>query len=223
MEGGGEAFGGGKAGGAFDPLTFVKRPSVILRLCSLLFAVIVFGCISSQGWAFHEIKQEEICIMNHSGSTCNYGNGVAIIAFLASIGFLIGEFFFEQMSSVKSRKHYVIGDMAFSGLWAFLYFLSFCIMAHQWSKSEEPPGGVGHGNIGGAIFFSFASIFTWAGCAFFSWQRFQTGTEAAFAGMEEGGGANQAGGYQAYGGEGGYSEPPFSQPGGENDFQQVQY
>lgn len=38
-----------------------------------------------------------------------------MIAFLASMGFLAGEYFFEQMSSVKTRKHYVMGDLAFSG------------------------------------------------------------------------------------------------------------
>ena len=30
------AFGGGKAGGAQDPLTFVKRPAVVIRICSLV-------------------------------------------------------------------------------------------------------------------------------------------------------------------------------------------
>jgi len=53
--------------------------------------------------------------MNGSATACQLGNGVAIIAFLASIGFLVGEYFFEQMSSVKSRKHFVLADLAFSG------------------------------------------------------------------------------------------------------------
>ena len=116
------------------------------------------------------------------------------------------------MSSVKTRKHYVIFDLGFSGIydrpesmnyitflllctfliktfllktqnikvllttcvseffthyaslagfWAFLYFVSFCVMTHQWSKSPEPSAGYGHSNIGGAIFFSFVSIFIW--------------------------------------------------------------
>ena len=33
MEGGG-AYGAGKAGGPFDPLTFIRKPSVILRAVS---------------------------------------------------------------------------------------------------------------------------------------------------------------------------------------------
>lgn len=38
-----------------------------------------------------------------------------MIAFLASMGFVAGEYLFEQMSSVKTRKHYVLGDLGFSG------------------------------------------------------------------------------------------------------------
>lgn len=33
---GGGAFGGGKAGGAQDPLTFLKKPSVVIRLSALV-------------------------------------------------------------------------------------------------------------------------------------------------------------------------------------------
>merc|ERR1712117_143634 len=110
-----EAFGGGKAGAAFDPLAFLKKPCVVFRIACLLFSVIAFGCISSKGWQFHAEKEKEVCIMNGSATACQLGNGVAIIAFLASIGFLVGEYFFEQMSSVKSRKHFVLADLAFSG------------------------------------------------------------------------------------------------------------
>ena len=36
MESGGGAFGAGKAGGQFDPVTFIKKPQVIARLISLV-------------------------------------------------------------------------------------------------------------------------------------------------------------------------------------------
>lgn len=44
------------------------------------------------------------------------------------MGFLAGEYFFEQMSSVKTRKHYVMADLAFSGkivslFWEYNFFL----------------------------------------------------------------------------------------------------
>lgn len=79
-----------------------------------LFAIIVFGCISSQGWMFDEKEKREVCLYNRDASACHYGTGVAVLAFLASIGFLIGEFLFEQMSSVKTRKHYVLLDLGYS-------------------------------------------------------------------------------------------------------------
>ncbi|KAJ4441142.1 hypothetical protein ANN_10992 [Periplaneta americana] len=160
MDGGG-AYGGGKAGAPFDPIQFVQRPQVILRAVCLLFAIIVFGCISSQGYYFDHEEKKEVCLYNKDNNACNYGVGIGVIAFLASIGFLVGEFMFEQMSSVKTRKHYVLGDLGFSGFWAFLYFVGFCYLANQWSRAETPQGGYGVNNVQAAIAFSFFSIFTW--------------------------------------------------------------
>lgn len=58
---------------------------------------------------------KEVCLYNKDTNACNYGVGISVIAFVASIGFIAGEVLFEQMSSVKTRKHYVLGDMGFSG------------------------------------------------------------------------------------------------------------
>ncbi|XP_021966147.1 synaptogyrin isoform X2 [Folsomia candida] len=216
MDGGG-AFGGAKAGAAFDPVTFAKKPPVILRGLCLLFAIIVFGCISSEGWRYDRTKRRETCLFNDDGNACNFGVGIGVIAFLAAIGFLAGEYLFEQMSSVKTRKHYVLGDLAFSGLWAFLYFVAFCYLSNEWSKSDDPPGGVGVGNVKAAIAFSFFSIFSWAGCGFFAYTRFRQGAEQAFAPAYEvdSGAMPGATAYSSYpGGQdmgpGGYSEPPFN-------------
>jgi hypothetical protein len=130
--------------------------------------------------------------MNGNSTACSFGTLLGVVAFLASMGFLVGEYFFEQMSSVKTRKHFVMGDMAFSGkwsmqhfrivfnvcflaLWAFLYFVGFCYLTNQWGKSEDPPNGYGVNNIQASIAFSFFSIFTWAGCAYFAYLRFKAG------------------------------------------------
>lgn len=40
---------------------------------------------------------------------------LGVIAFLAAAVLLAGEYFFPQMSSVKTRRHYVLGDLGFSG------------------------------------------------------------------------------------------------------------
>ena len=58
---------------------------------------------------------------------CKYGTTIGVIGFLASMAFIVGEYLFEQMSSVKSRKHYVLADLAFSGKsqFATLYNLMY--------------------------------------------------------------------------------------------------
>jgi len=220
MDGGG-VFGGAKAGAPFDPVTFAKKPPVILRALCLLFAIIVFGCISSAGWRYDKQKQRETCLYNDDGGACNYGVGIGVIAFLAAIGFLAGEYLFEQMSSVKTRKHYVLGDLGFSGLWAFLFFIGFCYLANQWSKAAEPPADVGVGNVKAAIYFSLFSACTWGGCAYLAFQRFRQGAESAFAPAYEvdSGAMPGATAYSSYPGgpdmgAGGYQEPPFSQSKG---------
>ncbi|XP_043516457.1 synaptogyrin [Frieseomelitta varia] len=209
MDGG--AYGGGKAGAPFDPIAFIQRPQVILRAVCLLFAIIVFGCISNKGY----IKKEtggEVCLYNEDHNACNYGIGIGVLAFLASIGFLAGEYLFEQMSSVKTRKHFVLLDLGFSGFWAFLYFVGFCYLTNAWNKSQTPKDNYGVNNVQSAIAFSFFSIFTWAGCAWFAFQRFKQGTDAAFAPSYE---ADPVGGtgYTSYpdATDTGYQEPPFGQ------------
>lgn len=93
------------------------RNAVTKQMINLqLFSIIVFGCISSQGWQLTpDNPTKETCLYNNDPNACNYGVGISVIAFLASMGFLAGEYLFEQMSSVKTRKHYVLGDLGFSG------------------------------------------------------------------------------------------------------------
>ncbi|KAB0794083.1 hypothetical protein PPYR_13703 [Photinus pyralis] len=212
------AYGGGKAGGTFDPIAFAKRPQVILRAVSWLFAVIVFGCISSQGWMSDPVSQKEECLYNKDSNACNYGVGISVIAFLASMGFLAGEYLFEQMSSVKTRKHYVLADLGFSGFWAFLYFVGFWYLASQWGKSDTPKNGYGVNNVQAAIAFSFFAIFSWAGSAFFAYKRFRQGSDAAFAPSYEAD-TSLPSAYPSYPGgpdtDQHYQEPPFTAGGNQ--------
>ena len=62
-------------------------------------------------YGYQEKDDKEICVLNKDTSACQYGNTIGVVGFLASIGFLAGEYLFEQMSSVKTRKHYVLGDL----------------------------------------------------------------------------------------------------------------
>ncbi|KAJ8959028.1 hypothetical protein NQ318_022282 [Aromia moschata] len=228
MEGVG-AYGGGKAGGAFDPVSFAQRPQVVVRAVSWFFSIIIFGCISSQGWRYDHEKHRQMCLYNDDTNACNYGVGISVIAFLATMGFLVGEYLFEQMSSVKSRKHFVLIDLVFSAFWSFLYFVCFWYLCSQWGKSKTPPNGVGVSNVQAAIAFSFFSIFSWAVTAFFALQRFRQGADAAFATNYEAD-TNMPPSYPSYPGgpdsEQHYQEPPFSvgpTQRGPTDFQAPAY
>ncbi|KAH9640696.1 hypothetical protein HF086_007267 [Spodoptera exigua] len=71
-------------------------------------------------------------------------------------------------------------------------------------------------NMQGAIAFCFFSIFAWVACAFFAFQRFRVGADAAFApAYEVEGAVGSPGAFPAYPSapdpQPAYSDPPFSQ------------
>lgn len=150
MEGGG-AYGAGKATGVFDVISFIKKPQVILKLVSLFFSIIVFGCISDQGW------NGEFCRYNDDSNACGFGTTVGVLAFLGLIALLAIDFFFENLSSVQHRKYAVMGDLGFSGFWAFLYFVTFCYLTDGWRRTEVDDG-LGSSGVQAAIVFSLFSI-----------------------------------------------------------------
>jgi len=74
-----------------------------------LFSVIVFGCISSQGW------DKDRCRYNGDANACSFGTVVGVMAFFGLIILLVVDALFENISGVQHRKYAVIGDMGFSG------------------------------------------------------------------------------------------------------------
>lgn len=223
----GGAYGAGKAGTVFDPVTFIQRPQVITRLLCWLFAVVVFGCISSEGW----LKTQ--CLYNNDANACNFGVAIGVIAFLASIALLIVEAMFDNFSSIKIRRRAVIIDFAFSVFVSFMWFVTFCYLCDAWRKAKMPKDGFGVNNVRAAIAFSFFSIFSWAGCSLFAFQRYRQGADTAFAPSYEADphAIPGAGGmYTSYPGgpdmNEGYQEPPFSGekiPSGVSNFQAPAY
>ncbi|XP_014671377.1 PREDICTED: synaptogyrin-2-like isoform X2 [Priapulus caudatus] len=231
------AYGAGPAGQPFDPLTFIKKPTVILRLLSLVFSLIVFSCIASEGW-FQDDEGYEVCQYNMNSSACHYGTGIGVLAFLGCVGFLVADALFENITSVKTRKHVVVGDMIFSALWTLLWFIGFCFLANTWSKTPTillPADGFGKNNVQAAIAFSFFSIFTWAGLSFFAVKRFRDGVSSAFAPAydPDSVGSAPAPGYSAYPGaaddnaQPGFPDDPFGgKPApqlGQQDYQPPMY
>ncbi|XP_015672205.1 TGF-beta-activated kinase 1 and MAP3K7-binding protein 1 isoform X2 [Protobothrops mucrosquamatus] len=157
------AYGAGKAGGAFDPQTFIRQPHTILRIVSWLFSIVVFGCIVNEGYINHPKSPEEFCIYNRNQNACNYGITVGVLAFLTCLLYLALDVYFPQISSVKDRKKAVLSDIGVSGFWAFLWFVGFCFLADQWRVSKEEDSLLNEGSDAAraAIAFSFFSIFTW--------------------------------------------------------------
>ena len=87
----------------------MDSPCATICVCFQLFSIIVFGCISSQGY------RKDVCLYNGDTNACNFGTTIGVLAFLGLLGFLILDALFENITSVQQRKYVVLGDMGFSG------------------------------------------------------------------------------------------------------------
>ncbi|KAJ8363229.1 hypothetical protein SKAU_G00120600 [Synaphobranchus kaupii] len=172
----GMAYGAGKAGGAFDPVTFFQQPHTILRIVSWLFSIVIFGCIANEGYVNRPNEVEEYCIFNRNQNACNYGVTIGSLAFLCCVAFLALDVYFPQISSVKDRKKAVLADVGVSGFWSFMWFVGFCFLANQWqvAKHEDNPLREGGDAARAAITFSFFSIFTWGALTLLSLERLKS-------------------------------------------------
>ena len=104
----------------------------MLDLLFQLFAIVVFGCISDEGY----IKPYGQCVFNKNKDACHYGVGIGVIAFLSCLLFLAIDLKFENISNTNTRKQIVIGDLGFSSVLSFLWFVGFCFLADQWRKTS---------------------------------------------------------------------------------------
>ncbi|XP_060705326.1 synaptogyrin-1-like isoform X1 [Hemiscyllium ocellatum] len=181
------AYGAGRAGGAFDPVTFIKQPQTIVRAVSWLFSIVVFGSIINEGYMNRPTEVEQHCIFNRNPNACNYGITIGVLAFLGCMAFLALDAYFPQISSVKDRKKVVLGDIGFSAFWSFLWFVGFCFLTNQWQVTDlekDDPLQEGADAARAAITFSFFSIFTWAAQAFLGYQRYRLGADSALFSQE---------------------------------------
>ncbi|XP_050823268.1 synaptogyrin-3 [Gopherus flavomarginatus] len=174
----GASFGAGRAGGAVDPVDFLKQPQTILRIVAWVFSIVVFGSIVNEGYVNDEKEAELRCVFKKNEDACNYGIAIGIIAFFACIFFFIVDLYFQQISSVKDRKRVVLLDLGFSGLWSFLWFIAFCFLANQWQHTPASRGASqGADAARAAIAFSFFSILSWVALTVMAMQRYHLGTD----------------------------------------------
>ncbi|XP_005945493.1 synaptogyrin-3a [Haplochromis burtoni] len=172
------SFGAGRSGSTIDPITFAKQPQTILRVLSWIFSLVVFASIVNEGYV--NMGSERLhCIFNKNTDACNYGVFVGLVGLLACSFFFLLDYKFSSISSVKDRKKAVMLEIGFSGFWTFLYFVSFCFLANQWSRTraEELPLNQGADAARAAIAFSFFSIITWAGLTVRAVQKYLLGTD----------------------------------------------
>lgn len=177
------AYGAALAGGAFDIWSFIKRPQTIARLFSWLFSIVVFATIVSEGYINEITKGETKCMFNGNDSACSYGIGVGVLAFLACVAFIVLDAYFPQISSATDRKYIVLGDLCFSGVWTFLWFVCFCFLANQWSRTTQQ--AVPADAARAVVAFSFFSTATWALLTVFALRRYRQGIDEIGVGYND--------------------------------------
>ena len=175
-----DSYGGSApSSGAFDPIAFLRKPQVILRLvgivsvapctrftrescqtgvCHLqLCAIIVFACISDK------VYVNGTCYYDEDDSACQYGIAIGVIAFGACLAFLFVDFFVDRLSNAQMRMYMVLTDLVFSAIWAFMWFVGFCYLTDKWRKTNHKGYLSKHtkNNAQAAIAFSFFSIIIW--------------------------------------------------------------
>ncbi|KAJ0058165.1 hypothetical protein NL108_008802, partial [Boleophthalmus pectinirostris] len=127
-----------------------------------IFSLVVFASIVNEGYV--NLGSERLhCIFNKNADACNYGVFVGLVGLLASSFFFLVDYKFSSISSVKDRKKAIMLEIGFSGFWTFLFFVSFCFLANQWSRTTPDmlPLNQGADAARAAIAFSFFSIITW--------------------------------------------------------------
>ncbi|THD21430.1 putative synaptic vesicle protein synaptogyrin involved in regulation of ca2+-dependent exocytosis [Fasciola hepatica] len=214
-----------KSGGASGVMDYFRQPVAVLRIVAVLFAIIVFGCVSS---GCHTLHNPHYCIFNGEPLACSYAVAIGVFAFLLAIGFTISDLMFNSVSNVKKRRYIVVGDLGCSGLWAFLWFVGFCLLTNKWTNThedwlvKEKVQGWQENNARAAIVFSLASTAVWAGITFFALQRFRLGQSGL--GSDESAGMDpslapgaDAGGMVGSGYAGIPDQPPQQSYGGDTN------
>ncbi|XP_073690459.1 synaptogyrin-2a [Garra rufa] len=203
------AYGASLAGGAFDFWSFIKRPQTIVRLFSWLFSIVVFATIISEGYINPAGEPTAKCMFNQNDSACSYGIGIGILAFMACVAFLVLDAYFPQISNANDRKYIVLGDLCFSGVWTFLWFVCFCVLANQWSHTDQ--GGVLADAARAVVAFSFFSTATWALLTVLAFRRYRQGMDEVGLGYSDPASDHTSPYPSAYSGAPeGYQQSPFT-------------
>ncbi|XP_073712887.1 synaptogyrin-2a [Misgurnus anguillicaudatus] len=178
------AYGASLAGGAFDFRSFIKQPQTIVRIFSWIFSIVVFATLISEGYINESTGADTKCIFNQNDSACSYGTFIGILAFLACVIFIVLDAYLPQISNANERKYVVLSDLVFSGVWTFLWFVCFCVLANQWSNTQTTDG-IPADAARAVVAFSFFSIATWALLTVFAFKHYRQGLDSVGLGYTD--------------------------------------
>ncbi|XP_026131700.1 synaptogyrin-2-like [Carassius auratus] len=176
MESNSTAYGASLAGAGFDLIKFIKQPQTIIRFLSWVFSIVVFATITAEGYMNSNVGVQVKCVFNDNEGACHYGAGIGVIAFLACFAFLLADALLPSMSNAQERKYIVMADLCFSAVWTFLWFVCFCLLADQWSKTNDTRA-IHKDAVHAIITFSFFSIGSWGALTYFALIRFRQGVK----------------------------------------------
>uniref|UniRef100_A0A3B4AST6 MARVEL domain-containing protein n=1 Tax=Periophthalmus magnuspinnatus TaxID=409849 RepID=A0A3B4AST6_9GOBI len=159
------AYGVAFAGGGFDLNKFIRQPQTIVRGLSLIFSLVVFGTITNEGYINPPTSAQAHCMFNQNDSACHFTVAIGVIAFLACVVFTVLDIYLPFMSNAPDRKYVIMAELAFSGLWTFLWFVCFCLLASEWARTHVIIG-IPLEAAQATIAFSFFSIATWVSLLF---------------------------------------------------------
>jgi len=102
------------------------------------------------------------CPLNSDPGACSFGTTVGVLGLVICVFFLVIDSRFDNFSNINTRKRAVVIDMGVSGVYAGVWFITFCYLADAWRKTDDDVKAVTDVTcINTAIAFSFFSIVTW--------------------------------------------------------------
>lgn len=101
-----------------------------------VFAIVVFGTISDQGYYSPMSKANGTCMFNNNECACSYAVGVGVLAFVACVVFPILDIIISKTSNATEKSRIVKGDLAFSSKSA-LTAMSYSSLKEQKSAKKE--------------------------------------------------------------------------------------
>lgn len=150
--------------------TVLLKFEIYLRLVAIIFAIIVFSCISNK--SFFELPGYDftttVCLYNYDTGTCNYGISIGVITFLSNFLLICVDVGMELVSVHQIIYRIIAVIMVlFNITLGFNWFVLFCLLLNHWNylpldfKVVLPPQYID--GTQAAIAFSFFSLFLYIG------------------------------------------------------------